>query len=92
MIADDTIPEHSGYSLEGLVQLLTNHPPWWVYVVAALIPLSILYVMREGCCWFWKMNRAIDTLERIERHLEHLGRTNSALRSPESDDRPFTNG
>ena len=87
MTTEDSIPDHAGFSLESLVQLLTNHPPWWVYVVAALIPLSILYVLRESCCWFWKMNKALDTLDRIEQHLSTL-----ASRRPAADERPFTEG
>ncbi len=85
MATEENLPDHAGLSLESLVQLLTNHPPWWVYVVAALIPLSILYVLRESCCWFWKMNRAVDTLDRIERHLASISSRDSG-----ADERPFT--
>jgi hypothetical protein len=55
---------------ERIVAILANHPPWWVYVLLGLIPLSILYVIRECWCWFFKINQLRDSLRRIERLLE----------------------
>ncbi len=54
------------FSLEDLVQLLSHQQPWWVYLVVALIPLSLTLVAREIFCWFWKLNKIANRLERIE--------------------------
>ncbi len=43
--------------------------PWWVYLLIALIPLCILVSIREFTCWFWKINKIVDCLERIEERL-----------------------
>lgn len=53
-------------SVDSILQLLAQSPPWWVYVLAALIPLSLFFLFREGMCWFWKINRIAGRLERIE--------------------------
>ena len=46
--------------------------PWWVYLVAGLVPLLIFLGFRELCCWFWKFNSIDDRLRNIEAHLGAL--------------------
>ena len=61
-----------GFTLDDFVQLLTNNPPWWIYLVAGLIPVSILYIFREGFCWFWKINRLLAAVEQLQGRVAEL--------------------
>ena len=53
-------------SFDDVMLMLSQHQPWWVYLVVALIPLSITLVARELLCWFWKLSRIARRLDRIE--------------------------
>lgn len=76
--------------IESLLELLAHNPPWWVYLLVALIPLSICFVTREILCWFWKVNRLNATLERIERLLaEQNARTQPEKTGPTSRNDPL---
>ena len=46
--------------------------PWWVYALLILLPLFFLLALREFVCWFWKINRTVDSLERLEITLKEL--------------------
>jgi len=59
-------------NLDSLLQLLSQPAPWWIYLLAALIPLSLFVAFRELACWFWKLNRIVRSLERIEARLAAL--------------------
>jgi len=59
-------------SLDDLIQMLSQHQPWWVYVVVALIPLSLTLVAREVFCWFFKLSRIARRLDRIESLLSRV--------------------
>jgi hypothetical protein len=43
--------------------------PWWIYFILVLIPICILVAIREGFCWFFKVNKMAKKLERIDRRL-----------------------
>jgi hypothetical protein len=43
--------------------------PWWIYFILILIPICILVAIREGFCWFFKVNKMAKKLERIDRRL-----------------------
>ncbi|MFN8389236.1 MAG: hypothetical protein U0136_02995 [Bdellovibrionota bacterium] len=60
------------FTPERLVALLSDHPPWWVYVVLALIPLSVFFVVRETWCWFFKVNQLRGQVARIEALLQEV--------------------
>ena len=73
-----------------LTELLAQQPPWWVYVVAALIPFSLMFVAREFLCWFFKINRRNRSLLRIEGLLEQqLAQTAPEKNGPTKRDDPL---
>jgi hypothetical protein len=37
-----------------------------------LFAAAVIYVLREAVCWYWKVNQAVDSLDRIEGHLAAL--------------------
>lgn len=51
---------------EYLHSFLSFQQPWWVYALLILIPLCVLLSLREACCWFFKFNKMVNRLERIE--------------------------
>ena len=78
------------YDLEALFEMLSQNPPWWVYVVVALVPLSLLFLARESACWFLKINRRARTLDRIEALLREQNERNAPERTgPTTRDDPI---
>ena len=56
-----------------ILQLIEQaNQPWWVYALILLIPLCLMISVREFACWFWKLNKIVDRLERIETKLGAL--------------------
>lgn len=51
---------------------ITGGQPWWVYAVAALVPICMLIAVREFACWFWKINKLVNRIERVENALKSL--------------------
>lgn len=58
--------------LENLLKLPLDSQPWWVYALMALVPICVLITIREFFCWFWKINKLISRLERIDKNLRNL--------------------
>lgn len=56
--------------LELLIQRFGADSAWWIYAIAAAIPLCVLLALREFICWFFKFNKMIHLLERIDGELE----------------------
>ena len=57
-------------------EVMTGDAPWWIYFIIIFVPFSVLLAIREGYCWFNKVNRVVSRLEKIDRRLEKL---NSAI-------------
>ena len=78
-------------NFDSLLELLSHQPPWWVYLLAALIPFSLFIVLRETLCWFYKINRISSRLARIEASLQRLeARENQQITpTPEHNEGPF---
>ena len=57
---------------EFLRTFFSGSQPWWVYTLAVLIPLSFVLTVRELNAWFFKLNKLVDRLERIEKALLRL--------------------
>ena len=39
-------------------------------LVGILILVAIFFILREFFCWYWKLNRIVDLLQRIDGRLE----------------------
>ena len=72
--------------------LLGARQPWWVYGLLALIPICMLITVREMSCWFWKINKLVDRLERIEVQLRNLRLGNEAPQAARAEMRHETSG
>ncbi len=66
---------------EIIKQFLTTQQPWWIYALLGLVPVCILISIREFSCWFWKVNKIVGRLDRIEKQLR-----NSRLGSQSPED------
>ena len=66
--------------------------PWWVYALLVLFPLIGMISAREALCWFWKINKVVDRLERIEARLHsiQLAGTDKPQFSEADEEKPFT--
>ena len=50
------------------------------YVLIGFVVLFIIFlILRELNCWYWKINRMADTLDRIDNSLEQLSKKVDAL-------------
>jgi len=43
-----------------------------ILFISIIVGFVILLIAREVVCWYWKINRAVDSLENIESLLEVL--------------------
>jgi len=53
-------------SLITLVTAFTNDAPWWIYVLAILIPIFFLFAIRESYCWFNKISGVNKRLAKLD--------------------------
>ena len=60
--------------IAALVDLFKNDPPWWIYLVVVLIPLCVVLFIREFSCWFFKLNKMLASIKKLELKLEKLER------------------
>ncbi len=44
----------------------------WAFVITLLILVVIFLICRELVCWYWKINKAVDLLERQNVLLERI--------------------
>ena len=63
---------------EILQSFMSGSQPWWVYAVALLIPICVMFTIREFFCWFWKINALVSRLDRLERGLKELSASPAA--------------
>jgi len=61
--------------LDRIIDLFLKEHPWWIYVLSVIIPLCVLITIREIMCWFWKTNKMVRRLNKIERQLDQLIKT-----------------
>jgi len=54
------------------VQELIQNQPTWVYILILIIPFCMALSFRELMCWFWKVNKVVGKLERIDKSLQKL--------------------
>ncbi len=57
---------------------MSGGQPWWVYAVALLVPICVMFTVREFFCWFWKINTLVGRLERLEKSIKLLGESANA--------------
>lgn len=50
-----------------LASFVSGQEQWWVYCLALFLPLCVFLSIREAICWFFKVNKLVNRLERIER-------------------------
>ena len=67
--------------IDDLVSQLSAGQPWWVYLLAIIIPTCMVLAIREFTCWFWKLSALVKRLDRIEKsilalHEQVLSETN----------------
>jgi len=43
-----------------------------VAIICLLVLLGVFLLFREILCWYWKINQAIELLERIDHKLDRL--------------------
>ncbi|HMO17436.1 MAG TPA: hypothetical protein PKA63_04890 [Oligoflexia bacterium] len=65
--------------IDGTSQIFTGKAPWWVYLLIALIPVCILVTVREVSCWFFKVNKFLRKVDRIDKRLAVLTGTMEEL-------------
>ena len=51
---------------------LQGQQPWWIYAAIVFIPFCVILCFREVFCWFWKINKLINRLERLDTRLNGL--------------------
>lgn len=44
--------------------------PQFRFLLGLLFVIAIFLALREFFCWYWKINKRIEILENIEKHLE----------------------
>ena len=57
---------------EYLESFLSLQEPWWVYALAFILPLCVMLSIRETWCWFFKLNKVVNRLERLEKAIYTL--------------------
>jgi hypothetical protein len=65
------VPDALGRGCEGVLGGL---------IVAAVAAL-VFFMVRESCCWYWKINHAVTLLERIETAIRNQSRHTDQLLS-----------
>jgi len=60
--------------LPASLQELLQNQPTWVYALILIIPFCMALSFREFMCWFWKANKVVNRLDRIDRSLQELNR------------------
>jgi hypothetical protein len=73
----DLIDRISGLFLQG-------QQPWWVYALIVFIPFCVTLCFREAFCWFWKINKLISRLERLDTRLNSLHGAISRLQAAQA--------
>ena len=69
------------------IQELIQNQPTWVYILVVVIPFCMALSFREFMCWFWKLNKVVSRLERIDKSLRQLEQVMSKQTSePEQRD------
>lgn len=43
-----------------------------IIIIVVIVVISIFLLLREFWCWYWKINRRVDTLEKINMNLEEM--------------------
>jgi len=61
--------------LEPLQNVVSGKADWWIYAIILFIPFSVMIAIREGYCWFNKVNKVINRLERLDRRFHNLNNT-----------------
>ncbi len=51
------------------ITTFVDEAPWWIYVLAVLIPAFLLLALRESYCWFNKVNGVNKKLAKLDRTL-----------------------
>ncbi len=67
--------EFSSLIVNLISSLADGSAPWFVYALIVLIPFSILIAIREAYCWFNKVNKVVNRLEKLDKRI--LALTNS---------------
>jgi hypothetical protein len=52
--------------------IITGEAPLWIYLVLTLIPICILVTIREMFCWFFKVNRTLRKVSKLDKRLTVL--------------------
>lgn len=58
--------------LDTVLALIGENQPWWFWAAAALVPICVLIFVREFMCWFWKTNKVLRRLEKLEKRINGL--------------------
>ncbi len=58
--------------LDTILGLIGENQPWWFWAAVALVPICVLIFVREFLCWFWKINKVLRRLDKLEKRLTGL--------------------